>query len=122
MAGDAVEPVVSIIRVAEASSWVEIRKDDQTEMTMAHGGFAFEHAPSEQIHSIDYSRVPNVRPREVKVGLAADSPKITVALCVMRVLFIDAPKSSEEAGLEEQMVHVDPEQVKAGKKLVLPGE
>jgi hypothetical protein len=122
MAVEEVEPVVTVIRVAEASSWVEVRKDDQTELTMANGGFAFEHAPTEVIHSIDYSRVPNVRPREVPIGPGKNAPRINIALCVMRVLFVDQPQTIEDAGLEEKMVHVDPEQVKAGKKLVLPGD
>lgn len=113
---------VTVIRVAEETAWLELRSDGNgTQMPLAHGGIAIEHSEDERIHTIDHGRVPNVRPREVPIGIGKDTKTITVGLYAMRVLFISDPMTPEDALDGETEIDIDPSQVDASRRLIVPG-
>lgn len=117
------ERKVTVIRVAEAVAWVQIADGEPgLNLPTAHGGFSFEHDANERVLSVDYSRIPNQRPREVPAGTAKDAPRIKVAPAAMRVLFVSEPMTPEEAADGEEEIAIDVERVEAAKKIVLPGQ
>lgn len=118
----ATETKVTVIRVAEATAWVRLSADEEngSSLPLSDGGFAFEHGVEERIHSVDYSRVPNMKPREVPLG-PGSSERMHIALCAMRVVFISEPVDPEVAAAQGTVVEVDQGLLDAQDKIIIPG-
>lgn len=119
------ERLTTLIRIAEASAWMVLGSDPNgSGLPMAEGGFAFEHEADEEIQSIDYSIVPNVKSREIPLGPGKDAPRVNVGLGVMRVTFVSKPMSPEEAAQYGTTVDIDVKEMadrqKARDKIALP--